>query len=609
MWQLYIYLFQFIKYTQNMKTNRFQYSTLALVLLSLPNYANSETQQKAKETMVVKASALKVDTPAQEMTQSVSVVTQEDLKNRAPVKFDEALRYTAGVQAQQYGADNDTDWALVRGFEARTYLDGSRTFKDGHYTWINESYGLERIEILRGSAAILYGEAPPGGVINAVQKKPTVVPQGEVKLQLGNHNHQSVGFDVSDKANEDGSVRFRLVGMFKRRNGELNGAKNDRFYLAPSVAIDVSDKTQLTFMSTILHDDGVPTNGFFPAYGTIIDAPNGKIDPSTNLGEPGYDKYKRTQVSVGYNLEHEINDTWNFTQRFNYAYNKLFLKSTYAFPNYGPSETVNRGVVYRDGDVSSFTLDNRAVAKWDSDRVENTLLMGVDLQHHKNVGIEKSPKAAPINPWKPIYGNYPVNDPKNDVNRRINMSQASLYAQYQFKLDYKWIGILGGRYDMVKRENRGYGVNTNEYHSRNDNELSLNAGLMYQADNGMSPYISYSESFEASGSLDWRTKQLLKPVRGQQAELGVKYTPYFMDGFVNIAMFDIKQKNPFVLGQGPKATQSGEATLEVLRLKLSVTLPMRSNCQRTIPTQTTKPHKTVKPLNLRLSLLTLPRHG
>lgn len=551
-----------------MHLGKFRYSALALLVISQQSFAEESESTKPKETMVIKATALKVDTPAQEATQSVSVVSQQDLRKRAPVKLDEALRYTAGVHSQQYGSDHDTDWFLVRGFEAATFLDGSRAFKDGHYTWLTETYGLEQVEVLKGPSAILYGETPPGGVVNLVQKKPTVEPQGEVRLELGNRDHRAIAFDVSDKANEDGSIRYRLVGMFKKRNGQLNGTHNDRFYLAPSVAIDISDKTQLTFLSSILKDDGVPTNTFVPQYGSIIDTPNGKIDPETNLGQPGFDKYQRTQISAGYLLEHQLNDTWELTQRLNYSYNKLYLRSTYARNEKPDAEgKIGQGLVYRNGDTNSFTLDNRAVAKWDSSRMEHTLLTGIDLQHHLNKGDERDIFGGfgKINPWKPIYGEHQPFDPNSANDRRITKSQASGYAQYQFKLDYKWIGIMGGRYDVVKVDNSS--VKAKQNIARTFNEYSVNAGLMYLADNGLSPYINYSESFNVLSTIDKTTNDLYKPLRGEQAEVGVKYTPHFMDGFFNIALFDLKQKNALVQDANFKTTQTGEVRSKGVELE------------------------------------------
>lgn len=521
------------------------------------------------ETIVVTAQALKIETPAQETPKAVSIIDEDTLKARAPQKLDEALRYTAGVTAQPYGSDNDTDWFKVRGFDAASYLDGSRLFRDGYYTWLLEPYGLQQVEVVKGPSAILFGDAPPGGVVNAIQKKPTYSPQGEVRLEVGNNSHHSIAFDLSDVTNQQGNMRYRLVGLFKNSDGELNGSENERFYLAPSLEIDLSDSTMLTLMATYLHDDGVPTNGFFPVAGTLKNADLGSIDPSTNLGEPDYDQYQRTQISVGYLLEHELNDLWTLSQNFNYGYNELFLRSTYAFPNADPSATeLGRGVVFRDGDNQSFSLDNKALANWFGARSEQTLLAGVELQYHKNRGEEQENYSfSSINPWNPVYGNYTPLDATKNIDRRIEKSQLSLYSQYQMKWELRWIGLLGARQDWVSTENQS--KKGKEEDARNDSQLSLNAGVMYLSDLGLSPYASYSQSFEVLSTIDKATLQLYKPLEGEQVEVGVKYTPSFVDGYLNVAWFDIEQKNALVTNPAASGkTQTGKITSEGVEVEL-----------------------------------------
>lgn len=528
--------------------------------------AHAQDDSTEMETITVTAQALKVETPAKETPRSVSIVSEDELRVRAPKKLDEALRYTSGVTSQPYGSDNDTDWFKVRGFDAATYLNGNRLFRDGYYTWLVEPYGLESVEVVKGPSAILFGESAPGGVVNAVQKKPTFTPQGEVKVEVGNNNHQSVGFDIADEANDSGTMRYRLVGLMTSQDGELDDTENERFYIAPSLEIDVSDRTMLTLMATYLKDDGVPTNPFFPAAGTLVDSEYGKIDPSTNLGEPDYDKYERTQISLGYLLEHDINDTWTFSQNANYGSNELFLRSVYSMPSPGwdlnDDSLYYRGIVFRDGKNQSFTFDNNAVGNWMTDNAEHTVLVGVDLQYHNTKGDEQDNYSfGTVNPFNPSYGNYTPLDSADNIKREIDKYQASVYSQYQLKFHEQWIGNVGARYDWVKTENSGKGASVDQSESRDDAELSLSAGLMYLADNGLSPYANYSQSFEVISTIDTATGKLYKPLEGEQVEVGVKYEPSFMDGFVNIAWFDITQKNALVTNPSTwVATQTGEVT-------------------------------------------------
>jgi iron complex outermembrane recepter protein len=129
----------------------------------------------------------KTDTPILEIPQSVSVITRDQIDARQAQTLGQAMRYSAGVRVEQYGADWRYDWFTLRGFDAQTnsvFLDGLR-YQFGGLIGMIEPYGLQRIEILRGLASALFGRNQPGGVVDLMQRRPTRTPQGEVRLGLG----------------------------------------------------------------------------------------------------------------------------------------------------------------------------------------------------------------------------------------------------------------------------------------------------------------------------------------------------------------------------------------------------------------------------------------
>lgn len=522
-------------------------------------------QLEPAETMIVTGTAMKVEVPMAETARSVSVVNREELDQHAVQKLDEALRYRSGVLSQAYGSDNDTDWFKVRGFDAANYLDGNRLFSTGYYVWTLEPFGLESVELLKGPASILYGEAPPGGVINAITKRPTAKPRGELDLQLGNRDHRQIGVDVSDALTDQS--RYRMVALYSKRDGVLDGSENERLYLAPSVTLDLSDRSALTLLASIKHDEGVPTNGFFPVYGTINKAP-GEIDPSTNLGQPDYDRNRNTQISAGYEFSHQLNDTWEFKQNARFNYNDLLLRSTYIFPAYD-STTAYRGLIYRDGKTKSVLLDNQMIGYWNGERTEQTLLLGVDLQSHGNDGVEAdSFGMGAIDTQQPDYSGFPGFDPATATYQKSRKEQSGLYAQHQIRWDERWLLTAGGRYDYVETHNRSEKLAKNE--KQYDDELSLSGSIMYLADNGLSPYLTYAESFEVLAGMDPNTKNAYKPLKGKLYETGIKYTPRFMDGYVNLALFDLEQTNSLVATGSGQQTQAGKVTSRGVELEGSV---------------------------------------
>lgn len=556
--------FAFRPLVAGVRAGRFLSATAALVVISSTLQAQEGTENVETQAMVVVGTALKVASPLVETPRPVSIVQREELEERNVQSLDETFRYRSGVLAGHYGADNNTDWFKVRGFDQATYLDGLRIYREGYYQWLPEPYGLERVEVFKGPASILYGEAPSGGLINAVSKRPTAERQGEIQVQAGNRDHRQFAFDTSGPATESGDVRYRLVGLYKERDGDLNDTENERYYFAPSLEWDISDDTQLTVLASVQKDDGVPVNPFKLAYGTVEDTPFGKVDPQTNYGAPDYDKDERTQTGIGYELRHFLNETWKFEQDFRYSHLDLDLRSSYILSGTGDGRTAFRGHLQRDGEIDSATIDNRMVGTWYTDRTENMLLFGVDYQDLSLDGQEFDNFA---------YDVVDIFDPQGDIvpvsgdqlaRRRIDKVQLGLYLQNQLRIDDRWVLLGGVRYDSadVRNESENLNVTVDETQTA----TSWSGGIMYLGDNGLNPYLSYTESFQPVATTDF-SGAVFEEVKGEQWELGAKYAPPGWDGYVTAAVFDIEESNSFATTPGGYQAQEGEKTATGVELE------------------------------------------
>ncbi|WP_374874966.1 TonB-dependent siderophore receptor [Marinobacter shengliensis] len=543
--------------------------TLAVGMATVPASLLAQDSEPASlEALVVSATALKVETPLVETPRPASVVEEEELRERNVQSLDETFQYRAGVVSGHYGDDNDTDWLKIRGFDQATYQDGLRIYREGFYQWLPETYGLERVELLKGPASILYGEAPPGGVINAISKRPTDNTQGEVLVQAGTDKHRQLGVDTSGPVAGTDNVRYRLVGLYRDGEGDLDFTENERYYIAPSLAWDITEDTSLTVLASFQKDDAIPTNPFKLAYGTVQDTPFGKVDPSTNYSEPGYDTNERTQTSLGYALSHQINDIWRFEQDFRYSELDLLLRSSYIFFQTGPREG-QRYLTYRDGKIDSWTVDNRVVGNWYTDRTEHTFLAGVDYQDLNNKGQQNgaggfSIFGGPIDLFNPQYGNFTPVTAADLIVTEIDKRQTGYYLQHQLRLDDRWVFLAGARYDQAKVDNINRDANTRQ--KADDNQLSLSGGVMYLAENGVSPYISYTEAFQPIAGTDGNG-DLYEPRTGEQIELGVKIAPRNLDGYVTAAVYRIEEKNSLGTSQGGFQIQDRERTTEGFELE------------------------------------------
>lgn len=526
-------------------------------------YAQEETT--SNDTVVVTATALKVDTPLVETPRPVSTVSREELNERNVQQLDETFRYRSGVLSGHYGSDNNTDWFKIRGFDQATYLDGLRLYRTGYYQWLPETYGLDRVDVFKGPASILYGEAPSGGLINAVSKRPTDEQRGEVEIQAGNRDHRQLGFDTSGPATESGDVRYRVVGLYKERDGDLNDTENERYYFAPSLEWDLSDDTQLTLLASFQKDDGVPVNPFKLPYGTVDNTPFGKVNPQTNYGAPDYDKDERTQTAVGYEFKHQLDDTWKFEQDFRYSHLDLNLRSTYVLGQTGDGQTASRGHLQRDGEIDSFTIDNRMVGQWYTDRTENTLLFGMDYQDLSLDGQEfDSFGYDVVDIFNPQGDIAPVSSDQL-TQRQIDKEQLGVYLQDQLRIDDRWVLLGAVRYDQAETDNANRTTGATE--RADDNQVSWSGGVMYLGNHGINPYLSYTESFETQTSVD-DGGDLYEPLEGEQWELGVKIAPPAWDGYVTAAIFDLEQRNSLVTSTtGGRQEQSGKQTSQGFELE------------------------------------------
>ncbi|SEM38669.1 TonB-dependent siderophore receptor [Halomonas caseinilytica] len=541
--------------------------SLSGALLGAPLVALAQDEVVESDTVVVVGTALKVAAPLVETPRPVSTVQREELEERNVQSLDETFRYRAGVLAGHYGADNDTDWFKVRGFDQSTYQDGLRIYRTGYYQWLPEPYGLESVDVFKGPSSILYGEAPAGGLINAVSKRPTSEPRGEVNLQVGNRQHRQLGVDTSGPLTESGDVRYRMVGMVKERDGDLDHTENERYYFAPSLEVDFSEDTSVTFLASIQKDDAIPTNPFKLTYGTVEDTPFGKVDPQTSYGEPDYDTNERTQASLGYELRHQLNDTWRFEQNLRYSHLDMDLRSTYISARQpGSDRLATRGLVYRDGEIDSWTMDNRLIGKWYTDRTENTLMIGLGYQ---DLGLEGKEAdlftfGDPIDIFDPQYGNYTPVTEDQLIEREIDKQQTGLYLQDQLRIDDRWVLLGSVRYDQAETDNVNRTTGTTQ--RADDDQVSWSGGVMYLGDHGINPYLSYTESFEPQASVD-DDGRLYEPLEGEQWEAGVKVAPPGWDGYVTAAVFDLEQRNSLVTTGGGRQEQVGKQTSQGLELE------------------------------------------
>lgn len=512
--------------------------------------ANAETETATTPVIGYRAknavTATKTDTPLSETPQSVTVVTRDQIVDQGANNLQDALNYAAGVRSDAYGLDSRADSFLVRGSEPSGYLDGLQMYSSGWYTATArpDPYTLERLEVLRGPAGMLFGAGTAGGVINMVSKRPQQQAYREVGVQFGSWGRKQLQADFTGPLTADGDWSYRLVALQRKSDTQVDYVPDDRSLVMPSLTWRPNAGTSLTLQGLWQKDKTGSTSQFFPWQGTLLPNINGPLPVNRFIGEPG-DGYDTERKTLGWLFEHKFNDQWAFRQNFRMS--RTFNDSHY---HYGDSFSLPGGwaldpfgqrLLGRFNDKSlAWTrmtgIDNHVEGHFNTGALRHTLLIGAEYSRQRQDKLEGSAFST-IDAYNPVYGigYVPVTELTN--RPRTTQRNAGIYVQDQMKWD-NWIFVAGLRHD---RSTSGTAGSASETTSADSGRL----GVMYTLPSGWSPYLSFTQSFTPQAGTDVNGT-LFKPLRGEQVEVGVKYQPVGSATSFTASVYSLKEKNRIV---------------------------------------------------------------
>jgi iron complex outermembrane receptor protein len=487
----------------------------------------------------------KTDTPLHETPQSVSVVTRQQLDATAADSLDQAFEYTAGIMSQTGGVQRRTSTGFtVRGFNvtgsAPLYLNGSR-FPINSLSGTLEPYAYERIELLKGPASILYGQAAPGGLINVVSKRPTTEPLREVEVQAGSWDRKQIATDLGGALTEDGRFTYRLTALARDSDAMIQQIPDDRAQLNAALGWKIGRDTDLTVLAGYskgksIYDYGKPFDG------SLLPNANGALSRKLFVGEEGFDHFDTVGKTLGYLFEHRFSDAWTFRQnllRFDYTSDNAYLSVPQRITS-ANRRTVARTAASRDDADRGTTLDNQLTGRFATGAVDHTLLLGVDLSQRDFTRIQQLGTAPALDLYAPVYGGAITLAPATRTEQ--DQRQTGLYLQDQLKWG-RWVGLIGGRYDEARNESTAVAASgASTATDEKSHAFSPRLGLMYLFDNGVAPYYSFTKSFQPASGTDF-FGQTFKPTRGTQHEVGVKIAPPGMNAEVTVAAYELTQTN------------------------------------------------------------------
>ena len=551
----------------------------------------------------------KTGTPLKETPQSISVVGKEQIRDQGAQSVQEALRYTPGILADGFGYDSRGDYSVIRGVPAAYYVDGLRT-SYGYYVNTSgiEPYALDRVEVLRGPASMLYGQAPTGGIINGASKLPVDMSYNEIGVDYGSFDYKQLRFDSTGRLSSDGKWLYRITGLVRDADTYVDYVENDRLMIQPSLTYRPTSDTSITLLGNVRRDRSGSSQQFLPQVGTLVPNINGQtIARGTFAGEPD-DYYNTEQQSASLYVDHRFSEDLKLHHASRFTNTDNGYKSTYAaIMNYGRLNYLNaflggildptitgpyldanqtevaRAALLQQTHTQIFNTDTNLTGTFSTGFLHHKMTGGVDYmrfgadQSTAPLAIDNLLTSNTVTPfgqfalnfygvglqpafniYQPRYGQStyylstggtPFITPNQlqmfDRPHEVQ-SQVGIYLQDQLRAG-PWLATLGLRQDWLNVASEGSP-------DENDKATTGRAALMYEFDNGITPYISYSTSFnplpgQPVGASIFTPLADLTPaeaMKGEQVEVGIKFQPKNVPIMINAALYDLTEKNQLV---------------------------------------------------------------
>lgn len=574
-----------------MTIRRLSFLSSALIgatLTPLVAFADPASEEAKAETIVVTAQrqAYRADIPLKLTPQSVDILAADTLEEVGITRLSDALDLSASMARQNNfgglwdnfavrgfaGDENLPSGYLVNGFNAGRGFGGPR-----------DIVGIERIEILKGPSAAVFGRGEPGGAVNLVTKKPKFETEGAIGLALGSFDKVRVDGDWTGPLNDAFAVR--LNGFYEQSNSFRDTLETKRSGVFPSAQWRITPKTSLTYEGEITRQE-LPFDRGVVSLNNKLDV----VPASRFLGEPGDGPLEADATGHQLQLQHDFDDSWSLLVGAGYRATDLQGFSTEAELAtarqrlFVDGQTLSRQRRFRDYEAEHTVYRAEISGRFETGALEHRLLAGFDYDQFSNdqlflrvrpPSVAGNPSAAAgnvINIFNPIYGQFPLPTPGPQTNRLDEQEAWGFYIQDQVKLSDRLHIRLGGRYDDFSADGLNRANNTST--SFSETKFSPQAGFVFEATDVITFYGTYGQGFRANSGTDFAGKAFA-PEESESFELGSKITLLDGDLEATIAVFSMTKTN-IITADPVNAGFSlaiGEAESRGLELDVTAELP------------------------------------
>ena len=513
--------------------------------------------------------ALKIDAPLRDIPQTIDVIPDQVIRDQRALSMQDAVRNVAGIGMAT--GDGQRDQFVIRGNIAYgdLFIDGVRD--DALY--FRDLSNIERIEILKGPASVLYGRGSSGGLINRVSKKPGT-EGGEIVVSYGSWEDKRGEIDLGHVFTGN-DVAVRLTGAIERSDSYRDQGFLRREAIAPSVLFAPSDRTRILLQADYLRDRRVTDNGIPAFQGRPVD-----VRASTYYGAANARAvdFSQSEVwSTTATLDHEFSDTLKLHNALRYYDYTLDRQNT--IPNVvneaARTVTLNRQSTDRaeHGWFNQLELSGR----FSTGPLEHKLLLGFETgrQSKYELRIDRA-NIATVDLFDPVLPVLPLEVAGTPGTHRTGVYKTlGFYAQDMISLGEHWKALAGLRYDRFRQEVHQRIAGQPDL-ARTDTFWSPRIGLVWQPTPAQSYYVSWNKSYQPSGetfALSTSSADIA-PEKTINREIGAKFDLF--DGKLsttisafNLKRSDIKATDPILLRVVPVGVQRTRGIEISAQLELS----------------------------------------
>ena len=529
-------------------------------------------------TTGTKSDLLPMDAPM-----SYEIYDGELLARRQVDTVNEALRYVPGVTPENRGTVTIFDQYTIRGFDSYyNYYDGLPLQYNNLWNLVPQvdAFATETIEILKGPTSVLYGSAPPGGMVNQTAKQPLAEQQTLLRLRSGSSELREIGLDTTGPASD--SVNYRLIALWRESDGQQVTTQEERRTLAPSLTWDISSRTRLNVNLYYQDDPALVPSTPLPALGTLYRADYGRLGADAFAGDRAWSGMEREVTMLGYKLDHAFNEQWSFLQNFRYTDAEALQKNTYNYGLQADGRTLTRSAYFTDEAQEGFVVDNQLAWSTELAGASHRVLLGLeyreldsDIRYGDTLGFA-TPAIDLAAPDHSLFDPASLPLDSYTEGHRIEQEQVGIYLQDEIRWQALTV-VAGLRWDDYESsdvaENTYLGSAYGSTTEIDQDEVSGRLAAMLHLNGGWAPYLNYSESFEPTSGQDSLTGQAFEPTTAEQLEAGVKYQATDRDLTLTAAWFDLRKQNVVVnTPDFMQYTQNGEVKSEGVELALNTRL-------------------------------------